>query len=78
MFSFSSGAWLNWADDAPTENQQQQNQETETEDSQYIDSDQSSNFWHHWSPQIDKKIIARWATFLQNLEAEITRDNLTL
>ena len=82
-FSFSTGAWLNWADDPPAVltqrvEDQRENQEAESEESQSIDSDHSSDFWHNWSPTIDKMVIARRATFLQNFEAEIAKDKLTL
>ena len=78
VFSFSTGSWLNWSDEPAPNQQQVFTQEAESEESQSIDSDHSSDFWHHWNPQIDKMIIARRATFLQNLEAEIAKDNLTL
>jgi hypothetical protein len=46
VFSFSTGSWLNWSDEAPApQQQQQQEEETETEDSQSIDSDHSSDFF---------------------------------
>ena len=77
VFSFSTGSWLNWSDEPAPNQQQVFTQEAESEESQSIDSDHSSDFWHHWSPQIDKMIIARRATFLQNLEAEIARDEVT-
>ena len=71
-FSFSIGSWLNWADEAPTLTLKE-----ESEESQSIDSDHSDDFWHNFNPQIEKMIIARRATYIQNLEAEIARDNLT-
>ena len=56
VFSFSTGSWLNWSDDAPAP-QQQQETEAETEDSQSIDSDHSSDFFFNFSPEIERMII---------------------
>ena len=72
-FSLATGSWLKWDEGAPTENK-----EAKTEDDQSIDSDHSDDFRHNWNPTIEKMIIARRASFLKNLEAEIARDNLTL
>ena len=71
-FSFTTGSWLNWADEAPTLTQKE-----ESEESQSIDSDRSDDFFHNFNPQIEKMIIARRASFLQNLEEQIAKDNLT-
>ncbi len=60
VFSLSTGSWLNWSDEAPVERQLEE--DTETEDSQSIDSDHSSNFWYHWSPEIDRMVIKTRAT----------------
>ena len=76
VFSFSTGSWLNWSDEAPAP-QQQQETETETEDSQSIDSDHSSDFFFNFSPEIERMIIKTRAKFLEKLEAEIERDNET-
>ena len=72
----ATDSWLNWADEGNTR-QLQQIQEAKTEDDQSIDSDHSDDFWHNWNPTIEKMILARRATYIQNLEAEIARDNLT-
>ena len=80
VFSFSTGSWLNWSDEAPAPQQQQQEeeeQETETEDSQSIDSDHSSDFFFNFSPEIERMIIKTRAKFLEKLEAQIERDNET-
>ena len=71
-FSFSTGSWLNWADEAPTPTIKE-----ESEESQSIDSDHSDDFWHNFNPQIEKMIIARRATYLKELEEQIAKDNLT-
>ena len=76
-FSFATGSWLKWHDEAPTTTQEEKQEEEEDEESQSIDSDHSSNFFHNWSPTVDKMIIDRRASFLQNLEAQIAKDNLT-
>ena len=76
-FSFSTGSWLNWSDEAPAPQQQEEEQETETEDSQSIDSDHSSDFFFNFSPEIERMIIKTRAKFLEKLEAEIERDNET-
>ena len=68
-FSFATGSWLKWDEEAPTTMQ-----EEKTEESQSIDSDHSSGFFHNWSPTIEKMIIARRAVFLQNLEEQIAKD----
>ena len=72
-FSFATGSWLKWDDEAPATNQ-----EEESEESQSIDSDHSDDFWHNWNPTIEHMIIARRASFLKNLEEQIAKDNLTL
>ena len=64
VFSFSTGSWLNWSDEAPAP--QQQETETETEDSQSIDSDHSSDYFFKFSPEIERMIIKTRATFLEN------------
>ena len=53
VFSFSTGSWLNWSDEAPAP-QQQQETETDSEESQSIDSDHSSDLFHNFSPEIEK------------------------
>ena len=79
VFSFSTGSWLNWSDEAPAPQQQQQEeeQETESEESQSMNSDHSSDFFHNFSPEIERMIIKTRANFLEKLEAEIEQDNLT-
>ena len=72
-FSFTTGSWLNWADEAPTLTQKE-----ESEESQSIDSDHTDDFWHNWNPTIEKMIIARRASFLQNLEEQIANDEAKL
>ena len=65
VFSSSRGGFLNW-DDEPAANQPHQphqEHEPETDDSQSIDSDHSSNFWHNWSPTVDRMIVARHAFY---------------
>ena len=70
FFSFSTGVWLNWSDE-PRPEPREEETETESESDQSIDSDHSSDFWYHWSPVIDKMIIARRATYLKELENNI-------
>ena len=80
VFSSSRGGFLNW-DDEPAANQPHQphqEHEPETDDSQSIDSDHSSNFWHNWSPTVDRMIVARHATYLKELEAQIAVGEATL
>ena len=72
-FSFSTGSWLKWDDEAPA-----LNQEEKSEDDQSIDSDHSSDFFHNFNPQIERMIIARRAVFLQNLEEQIAKDEAKL
>ena len=72
-FSSSRGGFLNW-DDEPAANQSPQEHEPETDDSQSIDSDHSSDFWYNWSPTVDRMTIARHAIYLKELEAQIARD----
>ena len=74
VFSFSTGAWLNWSDESK---QPEEHSDSESEESQSMDSDHSSDFWFNWSPEIDKMIIKTRATYLEKLEAEIERDNET-
>ena len=77
VFSFSTGAWLNWSDEAPASEKPEEHFDSESEESPSIDSDDSSDFWYHWSPQIDKMIIARRATYLTELKTQIARDEVT-
>ena len=87
VFSFSTGAWLNWSDESPdsetpvlthrVEDQREEHFDSESEESQSIDSDHSSDFWYNWNPEIDKMIIKTRATYLEKLEAGIERDNET-
>ena len=80
VFSSSRGGCLNW-DDEPAANQPHQphqEHEPETDDSQSIDSDHSSDFWHNWSPTVDRMIVARHATYLKELEAQIAVGQATL
>ena len=72
VFSFSRGGCLNW-DDEPPANQPPQEQQ-ETDDSQSIDSDHSSNFWHNWSPAVDRVIVAHHTAYLEGLEGQIAKD----
>ena len=72
-FSFATGSWLKWDDEAPATNQ-----EEESEESQSIDSDRSDDFFHNFNPQIEKMIIARRATYLKELEERIAKDQKTL
>ena len=72
-FSFTTGSWLNWADEAPTLTQKE-----ESEESQSIDSDRSDDFFHNFNQTIEHMIIARRATYLKELEERIAKDNLTL
>ena len=65
VFSFSTGSWLNWSDESK---QPEEHFQSESEESQSIDSDHSSDFWYHWSPEIDKMIIKTRATYLENLK----------
>jgi hypothetical protein len=62
VFSFSTGAWLNWSDESPDSEKPDEHFDSESEESQSIDSDHSSDFWYNWNPEIDKMIIARRAT----------------
>ena len=73
-FSFSTGSWLNWSDESK---QPDEHFDSESEESQSIDSDDSSDFWYHWSPEIDRMIIKTRATYLEKLEAGIARDGVT-
>ncbi len=73
VFSFSRGGCLTW-DDEPAANQEN---ETEADDSQCIDSDHASNFWHNWSPTVDRMTIARHAIYLKELVAQIARGEAT-
>ena len=77
VFSFSTGSWLNWSDEAPASEKPEEHVDSESEESQSIDSDHSSDFWFNWSPEIDKMIIKTRATYLEKLEAQIERDNET-
>ena len=77
VFSFSTGSWLNWSDEAPASKQLEEHYNSESEESQSIDSDDSSDFWYHWSPEIDRMIIARRAIYLTELETQIARDEVT-
>ena len=77
VFSFSTGAWLNWSDEAPASEKPEEHFDSESEESSTIDSDDSSDFFYHWSPEIDKMIIKTRATYLEKLEAQIERDNET-
>ena len=56
VFSFSTGSWLNWSDEAPAPQQQQEQQETETdsEESQSMNSDHSSDFFTTSAPKLKK------------------------
>ena len=76
VFSFCRGGCLNWDDEPPANQQHQPHQEhePETDDSQSIDSDHSSDFWYNWSPTVDRMTIARHAIYLNELEAQIARD----
>ena len=67
-FSFSTGSWLHWSDESK---QPEEHFQSESEESQSIDSDHSSDFWYHWSPEIDRMIIARRATHLKEFEEHI-------
>ena len=77
VFSFSTGSWLNWSDEAPASKQEEEHFDSESEESQSIDSDHSSDVWYNWNPEINKTIIKTRATYLEKLEAEIERDNET-
>ena len=68
-FSFSTGSWLKWDDEAPA-----LTQEEKSEDDQSIDSDHSSDFFHNFNPTVEKMIIARRATYLKELEEQIAKD----
>ena len=70
-FSFETGSWLKWSDESK---QPDEHSNSESEGSQSIDPDHSSDFWYHWSPEIDKMIIKTRATYLENLEAQIAQD----
>ena len=72
-FSFSTGSRLKWDEEAPTENK-----EEESEESQSIDSDHSDDFFHNFNPTIEKMIIARRATYLKELEEQIAKDQKTI
>ena len=53
VFSFSTGSWLNWSDEAPAPQQQQEEeQETESEESQSMNSDHSSDFFTTLAPKL--------------------------
>ena len=77
VFSFSTGAWLNWSDEAPVSEKPEEHVDSESEESESMDSDHSSDFWYHWNPEIDKMIIKTRATYLEKLEAGIARDGVT-
>ena len=70
FFSFSTGSWLDWSDEQPAK---QQEQENETEDSQSIDSDHSSDFFFNFSPEVEHQIIKNRATYLTQLEENIKK-----
>ena len=72
-FSFATGSWLKWDDEAPATNQ-----EEESKESQSIDSDHTDDFWHNFKQTIEHMIIARRATYLKELEERIAKDKLTL
>ena len=74
VFSFSTGSWSHWSDESE---KPEEHFDSESEESQSIDSDHSSDFWFNWSPEIDKMIIKTRATYLEKLEAQIERDNET-
>ncbi len=61
VFSFSTGSWLTWSDEAPVEKEEAE--ETETEDSQSIDSDHSSDFFYNFSPDIEDILLKIGQTF---------------
>ncbi len=48
-FSFATGSWLKWDDEAPTTIKEEESEETQS-----IDSDHSDDFWHNWNPTIEK------------------------
>ena len=52
VFSFSTGSWLNWSDEARAPQQQQQETETESEESQSMNSDHSSDFFTALAPEL--------------------------
>ena len=72
-FSFATGSWLKWDDEAPATNQ-----EEESEESQSIDSDRSDDFFHNFNQTIEHMIIARRATYLKELEERIAKDEAKL
>ena len=52
-FSFATGSWLKWDDEAPTLTQKE-----ESEESQSIDSDHTDDFWHNFNQTIEHMIVA--------------------
>ena len=64
-FSFATGSWLKWDDEAPTLTLKE-----ESEESQSIDSDHTDDFWHNFNQTIEHMIIARRASFLKTLRSK--------
>ena len=69
FFSFQTGSWLNWSDEAAPKTETETEYETQSEQS--IDSCHSSDFFFGFDPAVERMIIASRAKYLQKLESNI-------